>query len=292
MLFIISTDFNGYDQTKKCLTFLRRSHFSKFITLVVDHGTSDETREGLHNDFPGVIRIEGSSKLWWAGATNSGIRYALDNGAAKIILLNNDCYVTPKTIEQLLRLSRKEPRAIIAATQLDWHTSETITIKPSSMMGLGFPTLRGPMNLPKRYKNQQLLHTKLICGGRGVIIPRYVFENIGLLDEANLPHYWADHDFYLRSLKQGVKLFVAPEVYVYVDNTRTTIANSAETLSLREFLNTLTSIRSHRNVNSVNALFKKHYPLKRFYLIGVALYLTRYTIVYLLKRTASIFKIF
>lgn len=284
-LSIIITDFNGYAQTRRCLAALRASRYRDFTVLVVDHGTTDETRTGLAADFPEVVRIEGSPELWWTGATNLGIRHALERGADRIMLLNNDCYVAPETIGILLELAHANPAAIIAPVQRDWQSGRVTAISPRSRFLLGFPTVPGPRRLTSAMQAKDLLPVKLIGGGRGVIIPALVFTQLGLFDEEQLPHYGADHDFYLRARRQHIPLYVATRAFVDVDNTRTTLADNPGALSLGEFLHSLRSIRSHRNLQDVTALFRKHYPIPRLHLLGVALYTGRYLLVYLVKRT-------
>ena len=75
-----------------------------------------------------------------------------------------------------------------------------------------------------------------------------------------------------------------------MDSTRTTTAQRPETLSFSEFLDTLTNTRSHRNLRDVTALFRKHYPIPYFHKIGVFLYLARYFVVYLTRRSMHIIR--
>ncbi|WKJ88635.1 glycosyltransferase family 2 protein [Methylomonas montana] len=279
-LYIVITDFNGYAQTRQCLEALRASQYNQFTVLVVDHGTTDETRIGLTEEYPEVTRLAGSSELWWAGANNLGIRFSLERGADAIMLLNNDCYVTSDAIAILADLIDKCPDAIIAPVQRDCRTERLISISPHSCFLLGFPSLSGPKEMTPDMAMRELLPVKLIVGGRGVVIPAGVFNQIGLFDEKRLPHYGADHDFYLRARKQGILLYVASRALVEIDNMRTTLADNPGTLNFAEFLQSLRNIRSHRNLRDVTTLFKAHYPIPHLYLLGVALYTVRYLLVY------------
>jgi GT2 family glycosyltransferase len=283
-LYIIITDFNGYEQTKKCLTALKISTYRNFKTVVVDHGSTDDTNKGINNDFPGVIVLKGSENLWWTGAVNLGIRHALTQGADRIMLLNNDCYMAPDAIEILMRYSRQCPKSIIAPVQRDWKTGKINVIAPCSNFLLGFPTLIGKQKLTWEMKKKGLVSSKLLIGGRGVVIPAEIFFNLGLFDESTLPHYGADHDFYLKAKKKGVDLKVATWAFADIDNSRTTMADNPGKLTFGEFIHSFYSIRSHRNIKHVKILFRKHYPIPGMYLLGVALYLGRYFFVYLINR--------
>lgn len=282
---IIITDFNGWIQTRHCLEALRKSKFQKFDVILVDHGTNDETRQGLLREYPEVVRISGSKELWWTGATNLGIRKALEGHAPYIMLLNNDCNVKSDTIDILLDGTNISKNAVIAPIQLDLLTGRYLSITPSDFLALGFTTWSsGPQSVTREMRAKRVLPTRLISGGRGVLIPRKVIETVGILDEINLPHYCADHDFYFRCRSLGVPLYVAVNAEVEIDSSRTSSASRIEEMSWREFLHSLQDVRSHRNIPHLRALFKKHYPIRHLYFIGLWLSVARYISVYLVKR--------
>jgi GT2 family glycosyltransferase len=284
--FIVITDFNGIEQTKKCLLSLEKSKSDDFRIILVDHGTDGKTEFEIKNH-PSVIRLTASPDLWWAGATNVGIRYAISKGAKTIILLNNDCYVESDTIKELLTCHEKRPAAIISSIQRDWPNRNINVVTCRSCLLLGFPTIHTPT---PSIKNSDLTPTKLIIGGRGTLIPVSVFEKIGILDEANLPHYGADHDFYFRARKCGIELTISTRSFVNIDNTRTSSAKNSETMGAREFIKTLFETKSHRNIKHISTLFKKHYPIESLYAIGVFLYISRYIAAFIVRRTFILFK--
>jgi len=287
-LLVIVCDFNGWQCTSRCLAALARGHFQAFETIVVDHGTTDATAGGLHASFPEVHRLVASSEVWWAGATNVGIRAALQRGASRVMLLNNDCYVQEDTLATLMHHSLQYPEAIIAPVQRDLGSESYVAITPRENLVLGFATLGGPSVITEAMQKERLLPTALIGGGRGVIIPSQVFEQVGILDDENLPHYYADHDFYLRCRAASVPLRVAVDAEVLVDASQTSVANDIGKLDWPRFIDSLTNCRSHRSVRHLRPLFKKHYPVRRLHWIGVVLYTSRYLGVYFVKRLRNL----
>ncbi len=278
--------FNGWAQTRRCLEALKKSTHQDLKVIVVDHGSTDETKKALPAEFPNVECLFGNDSLWWAGATNLGISQALASAANHIMLLNNDCYMSPDAIEKLIQHSQEcGDNCIVAPIAKDQLTGKVLNLGYATCLWLGFPSIRIPMGLSqKNLESRELVPTQLIMGGRGVIIPATVFRKTGLLDEANLPHYLADHDFYLRCKAAGVRLMIATDAHLYVDNTRTTIANNLSSMAFSTFRETLSGRKSHRNFKDLSAFFKKHYPIKKLYPLGVGMNVTRYFLIYTLAR--------
>lgn len=286
-LHVVLTDFNGAIQTRQCLAALSRSFGCVPQVIVVDHGTSSETAELLGREFPRITRIEASSALWWTGAINAGIQFAMAAGATRVVLLNNDCYVQPDTLFHLVKLSGKNPTAIIAAIQRDLQSKSIGSLTISCNFLLGFPTKPGAKSASMTQFEQGLISARLIQGGRGVLIPLEVFQKIGLFDSVVFPHYSADHDFYLRARAAGVPLYVGLHAMVDIDTTRTSSAVRPMQMSLSQFRESLHSMRSHRSIGHVSSLFRRYYPIPGLYKLGVFLFVGRYALTYAVGRIFS-----
>jgi GT2 family glycosyltransferase len=277
--------FNGWEQTEKCLKALQQSKYRDFRVIVIDHGSTDKTKDSLPRDFPEVTHLLADPGLWWAGATNVGIEYAMQHGAEQIILLNNDCNVEPDCIGLLLDASKQLDDSVVAPVQRRLDTGEVLSLAPRSLLWLGFSGRGGPVTITESMRSQKYLRVDLIGGGRGVLIPAAVFRKVGIFDSENLPHYHADHDFYLRCRDAGVPLYTAINAVVRVDCATTSVAERPELMTLKQFMDSLKSRRSHRNLPDLKAFFKKNYPLRRLYWIGLGLNFARYCLVYVVRRT-------
>jgi len=282
-LYVVITDFNGWQQTKECLLNLDRSSYTNIRIVVVDHGLSDETAIGL-SEFPSVIRIAADSSLWWSGATNVGIRSARELGAQHIMLLNNDCYVNETTITRLMQYVDESVGRVIAPLQLSAHDGKVLVGTVGTCFALGFPTFVLPLMKDLSRQPENPVPTKMIVGGRGVVIPCSVFDKVGMFDENSLPHYGADHDFYLRCGLNNVQLAIAADATVLIDETKTTLSRDLGQMSVKEFLASFRDTRSHRNIGVLTTLFRRYFQVKSLYFIGVFLNISRYVITYLLKR--------
>jgi len=287
---IVIPVFNGWRQTRICLDALRASTYKPARIVVVDHGSTDETAESLSRDYPEVIHLRGDPDLWWAGATNLGIRWALEHGATFVMLLNNDCYFPPEAIGGLMGHAEEAPNAVIAPVQRDYQTREILVSYAGTLFLLGFPTLVPPGSRSIDTTVRRLIPTKLVLGGRGVVIPAAVFRTVGLLNETELPHYGADHDFYMRCREANVPLYIAATCSICVDSERTTLAENAGETGFSGLVRALSDRRSHRNIRDLSALFRLHYPIRPLYFVGVALNISRFLLMrlwYWLRRLSS-----
>jgi GT2 family glycosyltransferase len=208
-LFVIIPVHNRKEASKECLKCLTRQSLPGFKVLVVDDGSTDGTQDMLKHDFPEVIRLEGDGNLFWTGGTNLGVQYALDHGADLIVTLNNDVLVKEDYLETLVEAHRKSPTALIGSINL---TQE----EPRRLLYAGIESLnywtaksikRGRVHQMYNGEFSGLLPTYSLPG-RGVLIPRKVFDTIGLYDEKYFRHYAADYDFSLRANDAGFDLLI------------------------------------------------------------------------------------
>ncbi len=280
---------NRWEQTRRCLEAIHNSvNIVIPEIIVIDHGSTDATAESLSKDFPNVRHIIADPELWWAGAANLGIKTAIENNAERIILLNNDCYVHPETIAVLLAHSKTNPNSVIAPVQVQLGSNKSV-IRVTTCFLLGFPTIIYPPFLIPKNSDNNLIETSLIIGGRGVVIPTSIIKKVGLMAEDALPHYGADHDFYLRCRYLHIPLYIALDSKIEVDNSHSSSASDLQSMTLHDFKLSLTNRRSHRNFHDITALFKRHYPIRQLYWIGAALNLVRYFSIFLWHRTIGIF---
>lgn len=287
-LYVVITDFNGWQQTRTCLQQLEASTYRGYQVIVVDHGTSDETAKGL-KAFSSCVHLQGSPDIWWTGATNLGVREALARGATHIMLLNNDCFLEESTLSEIMSNVSDNAATVLAPVQRSASSGEVLVARASTCFTLGFPTMILPHMRAVSAADDRRLPTKLIVGGRGAVIPVSVFDQIGLFDEDALPHYGADHDFYLRCRANGIPLFLVPRASVSIDETRTSVARDLGKMNWRQFRASLHAMHSHRNIDALRTLFHRYYPLRVLYPLGLYLNLGRYFISYAIQRVVSRF---
>lgn len=100
-VWIVSVNFNGTEDTRKCLGSLVAVSDSAHV-VIVDNGSEPDPCLALQAEFPWAHIIRNSTNLGWSGGNNTGIRFALDRAADYILLINNDTVVSPDIVKRLV----------------------------------------------------------------------------------------------------------------------------------------------------------------------------------------------
>lgn len=292
LLYAVVSVYDNWDQLEKCVTALTDDDHVTVKLVVVNHYPADHGKELTVPEPHSITFIRKDSNLWWVGAMNIGIKYAIDDGAEFLMLLNSDTYINNVDSSKLLQTCQRTELTIVAPKQVDLGSGEVTFTSATDCYLLGFPIINVSSWLQKfpAYRRRSEIRTRMIIGGRGVIIPVSVFEKVGLFDEKRMPHYSADNDFYIRCRRAGISLLVRTDCTISIDPNTSSMATRLETMSFSSFVQSLRDRKSHRSFQSLVPLYRKYYPIPGLYLLGYGLNIARYTLVYLMARITGMFK--
>lgn len=281
MIYVVIPVFNRLHFTIQCLDSLRRQTEKDFKTVIVDDGSTDGTSEMLRKNYPEVFIIEGTGTLFWTASVNRGIQYALQSGASQILTMNNDVTAPEDFIEKMEKWAKERPYALIGALELSALTGKIVFggEKVRWITGKNYPIVK---TLPT--EKQKGLHEVSHLPGRGLLIPREVFEKIGMFNEKLFPHYMADFDFTHQAYMSGFELYCNYDAKLYTYPEASGDSNNRKNKNIRNYYNHLFTIKGGGNLkNFTNYAFRncpKPY-LPGYLIAGYA----RRIFGYLVKRT-------
>ena len=84
---------NRIELTKRFLEAFFKSTYKCFTMVIVDDASTDSTVEYITKKYPEVVLLHGDGNLWWTGATNMGVKYAIENNYDYVLTINNDSVV-------------------------------------------------------------------------------------------------------------------------------------------------------------------------------------------------------
>ena len=182
IVYIICGVFINLKYTKKFLNCIEKQSYPNINTLIIDDGSTDGTYEYIKKNYSDVAVLKGDGNLWWTGAIYWGVEEVLKiaNQNDFILTINNDCVFSDNYIENLLKTSLSNKRAVVgslgidsnskkliydAGIQIDWPQGEFMQLGPKLVK-----------DLPGNIKIQEAIDT---LSTKGTLFPVEVFKKIG-----------------------------------------------------------------------------------------------------------------
>ena len=105
----IVLNWNGYEDTCRCLESLKRATYPELHVVVVDNGSTDGSPEKLSEKFPEIPLLKLPSNKGYGAGNNTGIRFAMRKGYNYLLILNNDVVVDPEFLEPMVQAMQTQP---------------------------------------------------------------------------------------------------------------------------------------------------------------------------------------
>ena len=213
-VWIVPVNFNGLEDTRKCLRSLAELSTPASV-VVVDNASNDDPTTILKDEFPWAHVIRNPVNGGWSGGNNAGIRFALQRGADFVILLNNDTTVHPELVARLVDAADAHPEFGIIGPVIRFMDEPELTMTDGVIFNRpGYPGFFQRLPVPERRDDPPAVSEVDIVNGCCMMVRATVFERIGLIDDRFfLIHEEAD--FCLRTQRAGWKCGILAEGLVW-----------------------------------------------------------------------------
>lgn len=225
-VYIIVLNWNGKDDTIECIKSLREINYDNYKIIIVDNGSEDNSVLEIKKIFPEIKIIENKENLGFAGGNNVGIKYAVENKADYVLLINNDTTVDENFLSELIGKGESDQKIGALGSKIYFHS------EPNRIWFAG-----GKVNWLKN-KGTHIGLDEIDNGqynkagetdyltGCCLLIKREVIEKIGVLSEDYFLYY-EDTDFSLRVKNAGYKIIYVPKSKIYHKISRSTKPGSS-----------------------------------------------------------------
>lgn len=216
-IFVIIVTYNGMRWYEHCFSSLRQSTIP-VQTIVVDNASNDGTVEYIKEHFSEIILIESKENLGFGKANNLAMRYALNHDCDYVFLLNQDAWIEPRTIEQLVAVHKINSVFGVIAPMLmhvSWERFENGFLKYLCSENNIEAPFFSDIYLQKM---KDVYEAKMLCAAAW-LLPRNTLLTIGGFNPFFF-HYGEDDDYIHRVHFHHMKVGLVPHAKVVHDGER------------------------------------------------------------------------
>jgi len=233
-IFIVILNYKGHKDTIELLESLSKvKRDSYFLNVIVVDNFPDDPIAVDINKYSNLNLevIFNNRNLGFSGGNNVGINYALKNSADYILLINNDTYVDPDFIQELLKVAENEKGAGIVVPKIYFAKGFEFHKKyKESEMGkviwyaggsmdfanvIGFH--RGVDEVDKGQFDE--INETQMASGCCLMLKRELLEKIRGYDDKYFLYY-EDADLSMRTIKKGYKILFVPKSIIWHKNAQ------------------------------------------------------------------------
>lgn len=206
LVVIVILAYNCAPQVRRCLQSLAALRYANYRLVVVDNASSDDVGLMVATEFPGCAFIQTGENLGYTGGNNRGIVYALEQGAAYVLVLNPDTVLlNPDFLAEMVAYAEQQPRVGIAGPRVFLRTAEqvqnTVLFAPGLWRNVS-NWVRYRLDPASFSLSQAEVVDAEVLNGVCVLLRTACLREIGLFDE-NIFMYIEDADLDYRARAAG-----------------------------------------------------------------------------------------
>jgi len=219
MLKIIIVNYNSRLWIEKCLKSIE-----KYIedVIIIDNSSNDDSINLIKSFNENIKIFTLKENIGFGGANNIGIKYAIEQGAEYVFLMNQDVYIQENTIETLIDISKKnKDYGIISPIHLNGDGSK---------LDYNFSLYISPFECQNFISDAILncIENKLydvnFVNAAFWLITKKCVETVGGFNPIFF-HYGEDNNYCHRVLFHNLKIGIYPKSYIQHDREFRKLSN-------------------------------------------------------------------
>ncbi len=208
----------------ECLESLKKNNAE---IILVEGGSTDGSLEFLKTKYPEHKLIETNKNLGYAGGNNVGLKYALEQNADFVWVVNPDIVVAPTALDEAMKVMTKDEKTAVVGSKVYFYPGFEFHKDRYSKKELGKVLwYAGGEN---DWKNVYATHFGInevddgkydtpkevgFATGSSMLFRCSALRQVGVIDEKYFLYY-EENDLCQRLIKSGWKLMYAPKSVVW-----------------------------------------------------------------------------
>ncbi len=203
---VLILNWNGAEETIRCLESVRRQSHANLDVLVVDNGSSDDSVARIGQAYPEVKLIANDKNYGFARGANIGLRHILEARAGYVAILNNDLVLDDDALAEMVKCAQAGYDLVTAAL-FDIANPERLISIGGVFNGWTLEKKGDAGTINDITALPDVVDREFVPGG-ATLLSRRTLEQVGLFDERFFLYY-EDADYSLRAKALGLRAAVA-----------------------------------------------------------------------------------
>lgn len=217
MTAIVILNWNGADDTIRCLESLEHVRGSFFV-VIADNGSTDDSVERIREynakSSLDIRLLELDRNFGFACGNNKAIKYAAGNNADSYLILNNDTVVTPGFLTVLEEFMAANPKYSILTPRINYYYDRDMIWNCGGVLRLGFRKYRYAGCNENKVRGKEYLPITFVTGCALYFLPS-VLQPDGTLFTERFFFGEEDFDFSMRMKQRGLKMACVTDSVIY-----------------------------------------------------------------------------
>ena len=224
-------NWNGRPFLQECLSSLKEQDYEGFETVLVDNGSTDGSADYVRDAFPRVRIFSLPENLGFCGANNKAIQESLSRGIKYVLLLNNDTFVAPRFVREIIKAAEDDPEVAVVCPKIFWARRPNVFWYAGADLNLWLGRARHRGYNQEDHGQFDSRTVITLATGCAMLVRCSAIAEVGMLNE-DLWAYAEDLEWGLRFQQAGYKLRFAPTARVWHYDGSTNVVAGSQAIRL------------------------------------------------------------
>jgi len=256
---VLILSFNGKNLLDEAITSYLSNDYPEFSVIVIDNGSTDETKEWVEKNYPEVYLLRTEKNLGYSGGLNLGLEYAFKKQETDYVLItNNDVKADFKVLNELVIVAESDMTIGFVTGKVFYydqpHILQTVGYYEDSIRWIG-----GHLgNQEKDVGQYDRVEERPYCDDIFILVRKELYRDIGGYD-TEFKFQSEQFDWQIRAKKRGYKIFFTPFAKIWHKESMT-IGKTSPFKTYYDVRNTLVVRLKYRDRDFIKGYLRWYIP--------------------------------